>query len=274
MELKGKVAILTGAGPNINAGIARGLGLAGAEVVCLDLREDYLDACTRWLRGLGVSAEGLTCDVTAESEVDAAVASVVARHGRVDVLVNAAGLHRAQGVLAGDLATFRLHLDTILVGAYLTTRAVARTMVAKSTSGSIINLLSTEAHQGNPLSVGYGSAKSGLWGLTRATAMELAEHGIRVNSLTPTGTDPADGFRRAQEWGVEWGLSSSRADTPSTFTRGDMGVPLGHRPGPDDYADAVVFLASDRSKMITGTDLRVDGGVLARYWRWTPGGEG
>ena len=139
-------------------------------------------------------------------------------------------------------------------------------MIAQGRRGSIVNIISTEGHQGNPGNVGYGTAKSGLLNFTRSVAMELAEYGIRVNSLTPSATDPTEGLARAAEWGVTWGLPAieQRPDT----TRGDQGVPLGHRPSPRHYARAAVFLASDDAEMITGTDLRVARGTNARYWRW------
>jgi NAD(P)-dependent dehydrogenase (short-subunit alcohol dehydrogenase family) len=99
--------------------------------------------------------------------------------------------------------------------------------------------------------------------------MELAPHGIRVNSLTPTATDPAEGFARVAEWGVAW--DQPAVERRPDVTWGDQGVPLGRRPSPHHYARAAVFLASDDAEMITGFDLRVDGGTIGRYWRWNPG---
>lgn len=269
MKLKGMTAVMTGAGPSINAGIANALGTAGARVVLLDLRKDYLEACVSWLESRGCEAFGVPCDVSDEEQVHRAVDEVWSRAGSIDVAVNAAGVHIPAGILSGRIDLFRLHVETILVGAYSLISRVSQLMVTEGVHGSIINLLSTEAHQGNPMSSGYGAAKSGLWGLTRSAAMELAPYGIRVNSLTPTGTDPEEGIARAEEWNVEWGVGQ-RGDAPADFSRGDAGVPLGRRPSPRHYGDAVVFLASPDSEMITGTDLRVDGGVLSRYWRWSP----
>ncbi len=99
--------------------------------------------------------------------------------------------------------------------------------------------------------------------------MELAEHGIRVNSFTPTSTDPAEGIERAQQWGVPARLHDPK---PPSFSPGVVGVPLRRLPSPKHYQPAVVFLASDDSEMVTGFDLRVDAGVVARYWRWQPDG--
>jgi NAD(P)-dependent dehydrogenase (short-subunit alcohol dehydrogenase family) len=91
-----------------------------------------------------------------------------------------------------------------------------------------------------------------------------------VNTLSPTGTDPKEGLERAKSWGVKW-EEGLKAPPRNDVTFGDQGIPLGRRPTPHDYAKAAVFLASDDSEMITGFDLRVDGGVVARYWRWNPG---
>jgi NAD(P)-dependent dehydrogenase (short-subunit alcohol dehydrogenase family) len=141
-------------------------------------------------------------------------------------------------------------------------------MIEHKRRGSIINIGSTEAHQGNIGNIAYGTAKAGLLNLTRAAAMELSEFGIRVNSLSPTGTNPAEGLERANAWGVPWENALASAPRPD-ISYGDQGVPLG-RPSPRHYAKGVVFLASDDAEMITGFDLRVDGGAVSRYWRWNP----
>ncbi len=148
---------------------------------------------------------------------------------------------------------------------------VAQSMIDQGRRGSIINIISTAGHQGEPWNIGYCSGKSGLLNFTRSAAMELAEHGIRVNSLTPTATDAAEGMARAADWGVPF----RRPSNPSPRRRGFLGpgvpgVPLGTLPSPADYARAAIFLASDDAAMITGADLRVDAGALARYWRWDP----
>jgi NAD(P)-dependent dehydrogenase (short-subunit alcohol dehydrogenase family) len=138
--------------------------------------------------------------------------------------------------------------------------------------GSIINVISTAGHQGEPWNVGYCTGKSGLLNFTRSVAMELAEYGIRVNSLTPTATDPAEGAARATQWGVpplpRRADSARRRGFPA---RPSKNVPLQVLPSPRHYARAAVFLASDDAEMITGFDLRVDAGAVARYWWWEPG---
>jgi NAD(P)-dependent dehydrogenase (short-subunit alcohol dehydrogenase family) len=208
--------------------------------------------------------------VTREDDVGAAIAQAEAVFGPIDVLVNGAVLQIRKNLLNVSLEEFRRQLDVALSGAMLCSKHVASAMIKHRRRGSIINIGSTEGHQGNIGNIAYGTAKGGLLHFTRAAAMELAEFGIRVNSLSPTGTDPAEGLERAAAWGVSWeqGLRApARAD--SSF--GDQGVPLGRRPSPRHYARAAVFLASDDAEMITGVDLRVDAGTVSRYWRWNPG---
>ena len=272
MTLAGKVALVTGVSPNVTAGIAYGLSDAGARIMCADVRQDFADACAAAIKKRGGDAGAVVCDVTDEGAVARAVAAAVKMFGRVDILLNGAAISRPSGLLDMELAEFRTQIDCILTGAFLFTKHVAKQMIEAGTKGSIINLGSTEGHQGNPGNIAYGTAKSGLINFTRATAMELAPHGIRVNLLTPTGTDPREGIARAAEWNVPWKQSMRSVRRPN-FSSGAEGVPLGRQPVPSDYAAAAVFLASDGAQMVTGTELRIDGGVLSRYWRWNPNGK-
>lgn len=271
-RLDGKVALITGCGPNINGGIAYGFADEGAKLVCVDIRPDYAEGCARAIRERGGAAIAAACDVSREDQVLASLRAAQDAFGPVDILVNGAVLQIRKGVLDLTAEEFRRQLDISLVGALLFTKHVARAMIEHEIRGNIISIVSTEGHQGNPGNVGYGTAKSGLLNFTRSVAMELAPYGIRVNSLSPTGTDPAEGIERAAEWGVEWAHGLGRPPNPDA-TSGDQGVPLGKRPSPRHYARAAVFLASDDAEMITGFDLRVDGGTVSRYWRWNPGTE-
>jgi NAD(P)-dependent dehydrogenase (short-subunit alcohol dehydrogenase family) len=267
-DLDGRTALVTGCSPGINAGIARALAANGAAIACLDRDESYAKACADWLDREGTQALALTGDVTDDADVRRCVAAVEERFGSVDVVVNGAALESWHGALDTEPDEFRRHLDVIVTGAFLVSKHAANAMIRHGRGGSIINIGSTEAHQGRPGNIGYGVAKAAVLHLTKCLAMELAEHGIRVNSLTPTGTDPAEGDARRDEWGVEW--TPARAPRRPDFSRGDEGIPLGHRPTPTDYGNAAAFLASPRSGAVTGIDLRVDGGVVSRYWRWNP----
>jgi 3-oxoacyl-[acyl-carrier protein] reductase len=269
VKLRDKVAMIVGCSPSINAGIAIALAAEGAKLVCVDIEPEFTQAWAEAVRHNGSQAIAVEADVTKEAQVEAAVQRACESYGGVDVLVNGAVVQIRRGLLDITAEQFRKQMDVILIGTYLFTKHVARTMIAQARGGSIINIVSTEGHQGNPGNIGYGTAKGGLLNFTRAAAMELAPHRIRVNSLTPTATDPAEGNQRASEWKLGW-VAPQAGHRPG-YTEGDQGVPLGRRPRPSDYGHAAVFLASDDAVMITGIDLRVDGGTIARYWRWNPG---
>ncbi len=268
-RLAGKTVLITGVSPNLIGGIAYGLADAGAQLFCVDINESYATACAAAIRKRGGDAEAFTCDVTDEPRVAATIEAALARYGKIDCYVHGAAISRPFGLLDMPVDEWRLQLDVILTGAFLFCKHVGRAMIERKIGGSIIAIDSTEGHQGNAGNIAYCTAKSGLFNFTRAVAMELAPHGIRANTLTPTGTDPTEGLARAQEWEVAW-TRSARAIPRPEFSSGAEGIPLGRQPAPSDYAHAAVFLASDESSMVTGTDLRVDGGVVARYWRWNP----
>jgi NAD(P)-dependent dehydrogenase (short-subunit alcohol dehydrogenase family) len=271
LKLQSRVALMVGCSPNINAGIALELARDGAKIVCADIDGELADGCANAIRVQGGEAIAVRADATKEDDVKAVLQAATSQFGGVDVLVNGAVIQIRLGLLDMTIEQFRRQIDVILAGAFLFTKHTARLMIDQCRRGSIINIVSTEGHQGNPGNIGYGTAKAGLLNFTRAVAMELAPHGIRVNSLTPTATASTDGIRRAAEWNVGWKPPES-GHRPG-YTTGDQGVPLGQRPTPAHYGRAAVFLASDDAEMITGSDLRVDGGTIARYWRWNPGAE-
>jgi NAD(P)-dependent dehydrogenase (short-subunit alcohol dehydrogenase family) len=267
VKLEGKVALVTGTSPNIGGGLALGLADEGARVVCVDANAHNAEQCARHIEARGGQAIGVVCDVTDEGQVQAAVARARETYGGVDVLVNAAATFNEKGVLAMSVAEWSRQIAVLLTGAFLCTQHVARLMIEQGRKGSIINIISTAGYQGQPENIAYCTAKSGLLNFTRSAAMELAAHGIRVNSLTPTATDPREGMARAAEWGRPWELP---CEVLETFDERRQVTPLQRLPSPRHYARAAVFLASDDAELITGTDLRVDAGNLARYWAWTP----
>lgn len=266
MKLKGKVAIVTGTSPNIGGGIAEELAADGAAVVCVDANAGNANDAAAYLNSHGGRALGLTCDVCDEAKVQTAVELAVKQFGGVDILVNNAAIFNRKGVLDMPVAEWRAQIDVILTGAFLFTKHVAQSMIATKRPGSIINIISTAGHQGEPRNVAYSTAKCGLMNFTKSTAMELAQYGIRVNSLTPTATDPTQSNERAQRWGRP-AMDTSRFKGFESFRQR---VPMQMLPVPSDYGRAVVFLASDDARMITGIDIRVDAGAVARYWAWDP----
>jgi NAD(P)-dependent dehydrogenase (short-subunit alcohol dehydrogenase family) len=264
VKLEGKVAIVTGTSPNIGAGIAGGLADDGARVACVDVVAENATQCADWIKARGGDALGLTCDVTDEAQVEAMVAKVRDAYGGVDVLVNNAGILGGLSVLDMTLDRWNRQLGVNLTGTFLCTKHVARLMVEQKRGGSIIVIASTAAHQGQPGNIGYCTSKSGLLNFTRAAAMDLVKHGIRVNSLTPTATDVTESDDRAVEWG------RPRPERRGRLLDFQKMVPKGELPSPRHYGRAAVFLASDDSEMITGFDLRVDAGAIAKYWPWIP----
>ena len=264
MRLEGKIAIVTGTSPNIGGGIAEGLAEEGATVVCVDLAADNASQCAEAIRRRGGQALGIACDVTDEGQVEAMVARARETYGGVDVLVNNAGILGGLSVLEMPVERWNRQIAVNLTGTFLCTKHVARAMVAGRRRGSIVVVVSTAGHQGQAGNIAYSTSKSGLLNFTRAAAMDLARHGIRVNSLTPTATDTDEAADRAVAWG---------RPRPEPRPRGlDFAkmVPMGKLPSPHHYARAVAFLASDDAELITGTDLRVDAGAIAKYWPWIP----
>jgi NAD(P)-dependent dehydrogenase (short-subunit alcohol dehydrogenase family) len=264
VRLAQKIAIVTGTSPNIGGGIAEGLAEEGATVVCVDVAADNAGQCAEGIRRSGGQALGITCDVTDEGQVEAMVARVRQAYGGIDVLVNNAGILGGLGVLEMPVERWSRQIAVNLTGTFLCTKHVARLMVAQQRRGSIVVVVSTAGHQGQAGNIAYSTSKSGLLNFTRAAAMDLARHGIRVNSLTPTATDTEEAADRAVAWG---------RPRPEPRPRGlDFAkmVPMGRLPSPRHYARAVAFLASDDAELITGTDLRVDAGAIAKYWPWIP----
>jgi NAD(P)-dependent dehydrogenase (short-subunit alcohol dehydrogenase family) len=255
---------VTGTSPNIGGGIAEGLAAEGATVACVDLAPENASQCAESITRRGGQALGIACDVTEEAQVEAMVARVREACGGVDVLVNNAGVLGGLGVLEMPLDRWNRQIAVNLTGTFLCTKHVARLMVEQRRRGSIVVIVSTAGHQGQAGNIAYSTSKSGLLNFTRAAAMDLARHGIRVNSLTPTATDTEEAAERAVAWG---------RPRPEPRARGlDFAkmVPMGRLPSPRHYARAVVFLASDDAEMVTGTDLRVDAGAVAKYWPWVP----
>jgi 3alpha(or 20beta)-hydroxysteroid dehydrogenase len=230
-RLAGKVALITGA--------ARGQGRAEAELFAAEgasvVAADVLDVS---------DLDGVHLDVTSAESWAAAVAVAVERHGRVDVLVNNAGIYTMAAVDEVTEAEFRRVLDVNLVGPFLGIQAVIGAMPA---GGSIINVSSLNGLAGSARTAAYTSSKFGLRGLTRATALDLGPRGIRVNAVLPgvIRTPMVAYAVEPHEEGIAAGLPLRR-----------IGEPL-------DVASAALFLASDESSWMTGSDVTVDGGQIA-----------
>jgi NAD(P)-dependent dehydrogenase (short-subunit alcohol dehydrogenase family) len=262
-RLEGKVAVVTGASANIGGALARGLAAEGAKVVCTDLVEEVAASTAGKIIADGGAALAVAGDVTDEHHAPEVIERALESWGRVDILINNAVVFNQKGLLTMPLSEFRRQIDIIVGGAFLFTRAAATAMIAAAEGGSIINVLSTAAWQGQPGNIGYSTAKSGMINFTRSVAMELAEHRIRVNGLTPTATQPSDPEAAQRAAAIVAGPSAWSMDFTGQF-------PMGRLPTTKDYVGAAVFLASDDSEMVTGTNITIDGGATAKYWPWRP----
>ena len=236
-RVEGKVALISGGARNIGGASARMLVAEGAKVVIGDLLDEDGAALAE---GLGDSARYVHLDVTQDEDWRAAVELTVAEFGKLDVLFNNAGIFNGGQLQRYQTEQWQEMLDVNLTGAFLGIRAAADAMIA-SGGGSIINTSSIEGLRGTPWAHGYVASKWGLRGLTKSVALELAPHGIRVNSLHP-----------------------GRISTPATdaMPADLIPIPLG-RPGlPEEVASFVVFLASDESSFATGSEFTMDGGTV------------
>ena len=245
LRLRGKVALITGG----NTGIGRTVALAyadeGADVaIAWIAREADATSLVAELEKRSRRALSVRCDVTREADVQALVGAVIERFGRIDVLVNNAGIQKPQALTETSLDDWERMMAVHLRGAFLCCREVAPAMI-RQRSGRIIVLTSQLAYLGRPRYTAYSAAKGGLATFTRALAQELAPHGILVNAVAPglidTGFDPLP-------------EAAKRAHAAS--------LPLGRLGTPDDLVGAFVFLASDESRYFCGQTLHPNGGEI------------
>lgn len=247
INLEGRVALVTGAGPNIGRAIATTLGAAGAFVYCNDVNHELAEKSAAALRELGAQGEALAFDVADPRAVETAIASAHKRRGPIDILVNNAAITIPKGILDVTKEEWQRVVNINVSGAFYCCQAVARHLVAAGKGGAIVNIGSTSAHRGRQNAVAYCSAKGSILNMTRAIAIDLAPYKIRVNSVSPTKT------------GVSVG--ALEAEGARSFDE----IPLGRLGRPTDQANAVLFLVSDMAEFITGEDIRVDGGTLATW---------
>jgi 3-oxoacyl-[acyl-carrier protein] reductase len=243
LDFSGKVALVTGASRGIGRAIAVMLAGRGAQVVAAS-RGDGAAPVAAAIAGTGGRAEAATADVTDPASVDALVQGVLARHGRVDVLVNNAGIARDQLILRMKREDWDAVLATNLTAAFTCTQAVVRPMV-RQRSGRIISIGSVVGQAGNAGQANYAASKAGLIGFSRALARELASRHVTVNVVAP---------------GL---IETDMTKDISARAQGDWAsqIPLGRIGTPEEVAAAVCFLASDEAAYITGQVLAVNGGM-------------
>ncbi len=251
--LREKVAVVTGASGGFGAEIARVLDKAGARVVLIGRDRRRLAPL---LGGLGERATMLEGDVSREGEPDRVVRVVAEEHGRLDVLVNAAGGATVGGLMDLPDEAWRSDLDLKLFGYLRMMRAAARVMQERGGGGRIVNVVGLAGHEPYHLLTAPSVMNAGLLALTKTASDELASDGITVNAVNPNAATTGLGDRMVEA------LAEAQGVTPEGVRDYLVGsTPLGRLVGPEDVASAVLFYASDLSKFVTGTSLTLDGGA-------------
>jgi len=247
MGLQGRVAIVTGSGRGIGKAALFALAREGAKVVVTDISEEAVAQTQAELAARGFDAIGVVADVCNAEQVEQVAARAAERFGGIDILVNNAGFTRDKYLTKMSATEWDAVVDTILKGAYLCTKAVLPSMMERQW-GRIINI-SSRAHLGNPGQTNYAAAKAGLIGFTRALALEQGKFNITANAIAP-------GFIETE---LVKALPTYERLRDAALARN----PVPRLGRPDDIADAIVYLASDRAGYITGETLHVTGGRYA-----------
>lgn len=247
MKLQDKVAIVTGGGKGIGAAICKAFAKEGARVAVADIDGDGAGTIAHSLQQSGATARAVDVDITDKDSTLAMADTVIRDYGRIDVLVNNAGARIIKGFMQHSLDDWDKMLRINLTGPFLCAQAVMPTMIDRG-SGNIINLASIASFMGRPNRVAYVAAKSGVLGLTRAMAADLAGKKIRVNAIAPGMI--ASPFNQS---------FAEDSDTGPAWAEENL---VGRWGQPEDIAGAAVYLASDESSFVTGTEIKIEGGWL------------
>ena len=262
-RVEGKVALVTGGASGIGRGCAERLAQEGAVVVVTDLQDDKGAQTVAAIEAMGGKASYLHHDVTSEQAWIDVIAAIKAQHGRLDVLVNNAGIGIGGSVLTMTLADFQKQTAVNLDGVFLGVKH-SIPLMRETGGGSIINMSSVAGLKGSAILAGYCATKGGVRLFTKAVAMECAnaKDGVRVNSVHP-------GIIETPIWDtiVGTGEPGDNARPPRGQVLDAMtsqAVPLGVKGLPEDIANGVLWLASDESRYVTGAELVIDGGLTVR----------
>jgi glucose 1-dehydrogenase len=249
MSLKGKVAIVTGGNSGIGKAIALGLAKAGANIVI-----DYIanpqaaDAVEQQIVALGEKAIGVNADVSKVEELQTLVDATVKAFGRVDVMVNNAGVETRTSVLDTTEAQYDRVLSINLKSAFFGTQIAAKQMIKQGGGGRIINITSVHEDWPMPGNTAYCLAKGGMRMLTRTAGVELAPHGVLVVGVGPGA--------------VATPINLATMKDPSLLKKLDAAIPLGRMAQPEEIANVVVFLAGEGASYLTATTIFADGGIM------------
>jgi NAD(P)-dependent dehydrogenase (short-subunit alcohol dehydrogenase family) len=275
--LTGRVAVVTGGGGGIGRAIALAYASVGADIVIGDIVPERCEETAARVHELGRQALGVVTDVTNTDQVRALIDKTAERFGRIDILVNNAGGVGPKPFLEQSERSWRRHIDLNFVSMLAATSAAVPVMIRGKQGGSIVNVASIEASRAAPNYAVYAACKAAMLNFTRTMALELAEHGIRVNAIAPDYTE-TPGLRGNIAGPVD--PSTWIQPTPQQQNATARRIPLG-RPGIDsECGNVAVFLSSKMSEYVTGTVIPVDGGAWAssgwirnRAGKWTLTGE-
>jgi 3-oxoacyl-[acyl-carrier protein] reductase len=244
MELKEKVALVTGAAQGIGKAVALMLARHGADVVVADVNLEKAEETAREVEAIGRGAMAVKVDVTRLSDVEQMVESTLGRFGKIDILINNAGIARDKLILRMTEEDWDAVLDVNLKGTFNCTKAVIKYM-SKQRSGKIVNIASVVGEMGNAGQANYSASKAGVIGLTKTIAREFAQRGINVNAIAP-------GY-----------IQTPMTDVLPDKTKEELKrmIPMERLGQPEDVAHAVFFLVSEASSYITGQVLNVNGGI-------------
>ena len=255
MTLTDKVAVVTGGSRGIGRGICERLAADGAVAIVADLDAAQAERTAAGIAAAGGKAIGLALDVTRQADIDGLVETVVARCGRIDVLVNNAGIFDLAPLLEQSRESWERIHDVNVKGLFFMLQAAARQMVAQGDGGRIVNLASQAGRRGEALVANYCASKAAVISITQSAALALAEHRITVNAIAP-------GIIETPMWSVVDGLFAKYQGLPAgePKRRAVEAIPAGRIGTPEDIAAAAAFLASDDAAYITAQTLNVDGG--------------
>jgi NAD(P)-dependent dehydrogenase (short-subunit alcohol dehydrogenase family) len=281
ISLDGKVAIVTGTGPNIGSGIALALAKYGAKVACNDLNLDAAKAAVARIERGGGTGLALTGDVSAEADAVRNINDTLEAFGRLDIVINNAAWLHAAHLLEDTLEDFNRAITIAVNGNFLYTKYGALAMIERGIRGSIVSIGSCLGWQGGAGFIAYATHKGGIANFVRAAAMDLAPYGIRVNSFSPTAPEPDNPELIAERRRVYGDGGRPRATRPEPPSRPDWWrntgsydvrgqIPMGEPSTPTDIGHTIAWLCSDYARLITGCDFTTDGGALAKHWSYLP----